>query len=393
MRSLLILLISMSCLVQADELVIYIDADFANYYESSRAIELGILSAVKYHDAKLDGHTIKVERLDHHGNNRRSLRNLKTVLANNNTLAVFCGMHSPPVLANRDFINVNKLLLMDPWAAAAPITRPQDEDNYIFRLSVDDKTAGAFLMKSAVEKYGVKRPYLLLENTGWGKNNLFTLSQAMQKHNISSAGVGWFNWGVSDLAMKNLMNEIDRVSADSIILVGNANESAQLLNAMALAGVDLPVISHWGLTGGDFYNKLSLAARDIKLQFIQTSCTLKDHMDLPMLKQAKRYYPTDFSGDYLKSPLGFIHAYDLTSILINATRSHFHRRGIGLRQAVKNELENMSVKTLGLLKTYEKPFRKYTISDVFSHEALSAKDYRLGEFNTAGQIILSANNE
>ena len=393
MRSLLIFLISVSYLVRSDELKIYVDADFSNYYESSRSIELGVLSAIKYHDAKLDGHTIKVERLDHHGNNRRSLRNLKTVLDHNDTLAVFCGMHSPPVLANRDFTNENKILLMDPWAAAAPITRPSSEANYIFRLSVDDKTAGSFLMKAAVEKYRVKRPYLLLENTGWGKNNLFTLSQAMQELNISSAGVGWFNWGLSDLVMKNLMNEINDVSADSIILVGNSNESARMLNAMALAGIDLPVISHWGLTGGDFYNKLSQAARDIKLKFIQTSCALNDHMKEPMLKQAMRDYPNDFSGNYLKSPAGFIHAYDLTSILINATRPHFHRRGIGLRQSVKNELENMPVKTVGLLKTYDKPFRKYTIADLFSHEALTVKDYCLAEFNASGQIILSSHNE
>ena len=150
MRSLLIFLISVSYLVRSDELKIYVDADFSNYYESSRSIELGVLSAIKYHDAKLDGHTIKVERLDHHGNNRRSLRNLKTVLDHNDTLAVFCGMHSPPVLANRDFTNENKILLMDPWAAAAPITRPSSEANYIFRLSVDDKTAGSFLMKAAI---------------------------------------------------------------------------------------------------------------------------------------------------------------------------------------------------------------------------------------------------
>ena len=388
------LILCLNFLLYADELVVYVDADFSNYYTSSRSIELGIRTAVEYNTAKLQGHSIRVEVLDHHGNNRRSLKNLKTALANPNTLAVFCGMHSPPVLAHRDFINENKLLLLDPWAAAAPITRPKSDESYIFRLSVDDKTAGAFLVNAVIKQYNAKRPYLLLENTGWGKNNLLTLSQSLQNQKVSSAGVGWFNWQISKSVVSKLIQEIQDSGADSIILVGNADESAVILNQMALEGLSLPVISHWGITGGDFYKNLSAGAKDIPLKFIQTASSLSDKQNNPIIKQAQIKYAKAFTDGYLQSSAGFVHAYDLTALLITAGQEHLHRRGVGLRKAVKNSLENLPRKTEGLLKNYVKPFEKYSQLKPFSHEALNPTDYCLGFFNRKGEIeILAKSHE
>ncbi|NRA59878.1 MAG: hypothetical protein HRU25_02995 [Psychrobium sp.] len=55
---------------------------------------------------------------------------------------------------------------MVPWAAAGPITRSKQAENRIFRFSIDDAKAGHFIAKQAIAQ-GFKRPYLLLEDTGW----------------------------------------------------------------------------------------------------------------------------------------------------------------------------------------------------------------------------------
>ena len=370
----------------ANDLKIYIDADFSNYYQSSRSIEVGILSSLTYHKKLFPKTEISVQRLDHRSNNRRSLSNLKKAMSDPKALAVFCGMHSPPVLANRDFINDNKILLMDPWAAAAPITRSKSQENYIFRLSVDDRTAGQFLIEQAISKHHSKRPYLLLEDTAWGKNNWHTLSKAISKNNIINAGTSWFKWNLSNHAINKLISDLKKANADCIILVANANESVRIVNALASHDILTPVISHWGLTGGVFHEKLTQKGRKISLSFIQTSLDLYNSRNHQIIKSSIKLFPNDFKNNYIKAPSGFVHAHDLCSLLLHASKDHFDKRSTELRQAVKNELENLNAPIKGLIKVYSKPFSKYSISKPFSHEALRSSDYRMAFYDDNGII-------
>ena len=382
----IVLLCFLGFSLYGEKLTIYIDADFSNYYESSRSIEVGILSSLHINKEKLHKTKIEVKRLDHRGNNRRSLQNLKTAADDPNTLAVFCGMHSPPVLANKDFINEHKLLLLNPWAAAAPITRTQSKDNYIFRLSLDDSTVGQFLIESALNIHNTKNPYLLLEDTAWGKNNWKTLTQAINKAQISSSGSDWFKWNLSEYAAEKIILNLKESNADSIILVGNANESAIIVNAISKANLNIPIISHWGVTGGEFYEKLSPEAQQHPFLFIQSSLDLSKPTDHKIIKTSSTLFPNDFNNHYIKAPSGFIHAYDLTSLLLEASQNKLNKRHIELRESVKEELESLKSPVHGLLKTYQKPFSLYRINQAFSHEALGVQDYRMAYFNQQGQI-------
>lgn len=370
----------------AEKLKIYIDADFSNYYESSRSIEVGILSSLHINKHKLSNNTIEVIRLDHRGNNRRSLKNLKIAAADPNTLAVFCGMHSPPVLANQKFINDNKILLLNPWAAAAPITRSQSDENYIFRLSLDDSTVGKFLIQSVANVHAAKRPYFLLEDTAWGKNNWKTLSAATNQLNIGNSGVSWFKWNLSDHAINEILLNLKQSDADSIILVGNANESSKIVNAISESKLKLPIISHWGITGGDFYKSLTPKAQNYPLLFIQSSFDLSKNINNKTLQNCAKLFPNDFDGTYIKAPSGFVHAYDLTSLLLEAGKGQLDKRRVDLREAIKIQLEQMNSPVHGLLKKYQAPFSPYTINTPFSHEALGISDYRLAFYNEKGQI-------
>ena len=84
-------------------------------------------------------------------------------------LALYCGLHSPPVLDGLAMVHEEQLLLLDPWAAAAPITRFNAKTNWVFRLSLDDSKVGRFLVDHLVEDRSFSSPALLLENTGWGR--------------------------------------------------------------------------------------------------------------------------------------------------------------------------------------------------------------------------------
>ena len=104
-----------------------LDADFTGTKASSIAIERGIRTALAEHNNSAGGYQLELVLRDHHGSTPRSKKNLKDVVKNPQALAVFSGLHSPPLLANRSFINNNQILLLDPWAAASPFFLTPDE--------------------------------------------------------------------------------------------------------------------------------------------------------------------------------------------------------------------------------------------------------------------------
>ena len=115
---------------------IYLDADMTGAKSSTVSIERGIRTALAENGNMLGGRPVELMVLNHRGNSARSLANLKKYLVDQDALAVFAGLHSPPLLAHRQFINDNQILVLDPWAAAGPITRPPDGNNWIDRKSV-----------------------------------------------------------------------------------------------------------------------------------------------------------------------------------------------------------------------------------------------------------------
>lgn len=107
---------------EPEEIRLYIDADFTNAQSSSISIEQGIKTALSEENNMLGVYPGQVVRKDHRGNTRRSRNNLVDYSNDDRALVVFCGLHSPPVLANLEYINTMGVLLLDPWAAAGPIT-------------------------------------------------------------------------------------------------------------------------------------------------------------------------------------------------------------------------------------------------------------------------------
>jgi branched-chain amino acid transport system substrate-binding protein len=162
---------------------------------------------------RLGGFQAEIVPLDHRGNSRRSLRHLETFARDDRALALFAGLHSPPLLENRDYINRNEILVLDPWAAAGPITRPPEGENWIFRLSIDDARAGYVIAREAVAE-GFRRPYLLLEDTGWGKSNETTMTRALAELGVEPVGVEWFNWNLGATGARIILRKIADTGAD-----------------------------------------------------------------------------------------------------------------------------------------------------------------------------------
>ena len=374
---------------------IILDADFTTTKAAGIAIKQGINTALSEKNYQISGYQFTVETKDHRGNSRRSKQHLKQYLADSHALVVFGGLHSPPLLANKKFINQQQILTLVPWAAAGPITRSAQAENWIFRLSIDDSNAGHFIAKQAVAQ-GFKRPYLLLEDTGWGKSNENTMTKSLAKLGVSPVGIGWFNWGIKENQARIIIRSIINEKADVIFFVGNSPEGKVFANALLSLDHRLAIRSHWGITGGDFEKVITAPKREkLDLQFIQTKfsyiSTPETSFSRQVFKQAQQIDPSIITAQDIKAPAGFIHAYDLTKILIAAIEQAGLTGDVKVdKLAIHRALEQLTQPVKGLIKEYRQPFSG-NHNDQNSHEALSAQDYGMASYGDANQIILHPN--
>jgi len=377
---------------------IYLDADFTGTKVASLSIQQGINVALAEENYRISGYQFQVIAKDHKGNSLRSKRNLEKFLVDKSALLVFSGLHSPPLLAHKNFINNNHILVLNPWAAAGPITRTNDTNNWIFRLSIDDSNAGYFISKHALNE-GFSKPFLLLEDTGWGRSNKNTMNKALSANGIKPKSITWFNWGLGINHAKLLLRNAKSSGADVIFFVGNANEGKTFAKAMLALdkNLQLPIRSHWGITGGDFAEVINNKAREgLNLQFIQTKFSFLTPQQSPLAQQvlsrAIAIYPEINTANDIQAPTGFIHAYDLTKLLIAAIKQS------GLTgdkshdiKAIKLALEQLKSPVQGLIKNYQSPYAAYTLDNINAHEALDVSDYTMGYYQIDNSVALLPN--
>ncbi|MCP4904846.1 MAG: ABC transporter substrate-binding protein [bacterium] len=386
-------------MVRAEKRTLHLDldADRNAALTSTLSIERGIRTTLSEVDNRLGGLPAKIMTLDHHGSTPQSKRHLEQYPRDDRALALFSRLHSPPLLAHRDFINQKRILVLDAWAAAGPITRSSSAENWIFRLSVDDTKAGAAVLNHAFAELSARTQHLLLEQTGWGRSNEEAIQSALALRGHAAAGVNWFNWGLQQGATRILLRQIRATEADVILLVANAAEGRSLIGAMNSLQEDqrLPVVNHWGITGGMSSDAI---ARDLSegfhLCFIQTRFSFLDRARDPfgraVFERTRQLFPeTIKTPSDMKAPTGFIHAYDLTRILIAAISQAKLTGEIEKdRVRVHTALEDLKLPVRGLIKSDRRPFRAFNQAHPDAHEALGGDDLTFARFAKDGSAKL-----
>lgn len=377
---------------------IYLDADQTNNAESGKAIALGIRAALYEADNKLGGYPTKLIIKDHHGSAPRSQYHLEQFIEDPKGLLIYGGMHSPPPLSSRDFINENEILTLVPWAAATPITRPTHGENWVFRLSIDDSKAGATIIDNAINTFKSKSPFLLLEDSGWGRANKETMLKALALNEITILGDHSFRWGIGQFRAREILEAAIFKGADSFILVANAPEGLSFVKAMLAMPKDKqrPISSHWGITGGKFSSLLSVQElSQLKLQFVQTDYSplfdqTHDRAITALQSAASVLEKDSLLATDIAAPAGFVHAYDLTKILIAACNQTTLSGDPAIdRRKIKEQLEQLNISVDGIIKRYQSPFSPYTAGNKDAHEALNAEDLLMAYFLPNGKIKLA----
>ena len=317
---------------------------------------------------------------DHRSIPARGIRNIEEFARMPGLVAVFGGRFSPVIIEELPTLKATKTLFMAPWSSADMIVDNGMRPNYVYRLSLRDSLAMPKLLETA-RKRGLGRVGLLLTNTSWGRSNL----AAAEKFVASSKGVkivqtAWYNWRDQTLVAR--YQALRNAGAQAIILVANDDEAAVLVREVAALpqAERIPVLSHWGVTGGEFVRQAGPALNQVDFSVIQTFSFFKaDKRALARFMASLAAVSPIRKIEDIDGPVGVAHAYDLMHILARA----IDLAGSTDRKAVRDALEKLR-QHRGLVKVYAPPFAPGR------HEALSARELLIARYRADGVLVPSA---
>ncbi len=375
-------------------LELHIDADYSISHEAAEAIELGVRTALDGVGWELGGEPVTLVTRDHRANVKRSHRHMRDYLQSDNAIAMIGGLHSPPYLTHREFINENEILMLLPWSAAGPITRAAPgHENWLFRLSVDDSKAGEFLVAQSVDAAGCRKIALILIETGWGHANFKTLTAALSARGMEPAIAEFFNASLGKASAVTLATSVSHSGADCAIMLSDWDNGAHIVKALAAMPNPVRVFSHWGILGGPFQDEVRAKARDrLNLRVLQSCGLAEETRGNTILKRALSQAtggPARLAE--IPAPTGFVHGYDITRVLIAATEQASNSPDWGSaiktkRRLVRAALQALETPVAGILAEYSPPFVPYSPGQPDAHEALGADDLCMARFQVDGKL-------
>lgn len=363
----------------AANIKIAIDAEFGvPNSTSAQAVRTGAQVAVNEINAAggVLGRKLEIVERDNRAVPARSLNNLRELAADPDVVAVMCARYTPVVVEVLPEIHRLKMPLLDPWAAGDSITVNDYSPSYVFRLSLRDTWALQVMMRHAL-KSGFRKVGLLLPNTEWGRSSLKAAeSTAANDTHQTIVSAQWYNWG--DPSLVERYQALRKAGAEALIFVANDREAVILVKEMANLPKEqrLPIVAHWGLTGGQFFELTGVALKAVDLSVVQTYSFIgkTDPIARRVLAGLKAVTGSDDPRKVV-SPVGVAHAYDLVHLLAKAIKQAKSTD----RSAVRNALENLGPYQ-GLVRQLDKPFTAKR------HDALTINEVFMARFADDGAI-------
>ena len=340
----------------AGPVLIGLDAEFGHKTSTSaQAVKQGIEIAVEEINRAggvLGGRKLELVTRDNRSVTAIGVDNFRELATLPDLVAVFGGKFSPIYVECVPVAHELGLPLMDPWGSADGITDHDHRPSYTFRLSLKDAWAAPAFVAFAKQRHGADRLGILLPNTAWGRSNAAAIVKAAAAAGVSIVAQRWYNWG--DASLLTPYQEARLAGAKAIVLVANEAEGAILVREIAglPAAQRLPIVSHWGVTGGDFARMTGSALQEVDFSVIQTFSFVGNRSPAAqrVLAALKARYGVQ-SAEAVRSPVGIAHAYDLTHLLAKAINA----AGGTDRRRIRDALERLGPHD-GLVQRYVRPF-------------------------------------
>jgi branched-chain amino acid transport system substrate-binding protein len=343
--------------------------------KSGEGITRGLTIAIDEINAKggvLGGRKLELVRRDDESNPSKGQVAARELIDREKAAALFGGIDSPVSLAILPVINKEKVPFMGVWAAATNITRNGADPNFAFRVSAVDVLVDKALVAYAHKTYSAKNPGMMLINNPWGESNEKGLTAALEEMKLGKAGVEKFE--DKDVDMVPQLSRLKAGGADAVFLVANPAPASQVMKSIQRMGWNVPVVSHWGISGGRFPELAGPMAE--KVDFVQTFSFFGqlNPVGQKVLAALKAKYPDIKGPGDVVPPVGVANAYDAMNLVALAIEKAGSTDGEKIRQALY-QIERYE----GLIKTYAKPFTPT------NHDALNENDYVMVRY--AGEEI------
>ncbi|MBU3737824.1 MAG: hypothetical protein FGM55_02585 [Rhodoferax sp.] len=345
-----------------------------------QAIERGIRAALEEINAAggvLGGRPLQLITSDNQGVSARARDNYLEHAARRDVIAVLGGKFSPVIVETVPEAQRAKVPLVSVWGSADPITDHGNAPSYVFRLSLKDSWGVQALMKRALQSRKARRLCAVLPNTAWGRSADHVIQSTSAKLGVTLAAIRSYNWG--DTTFSETLQACRASQAQALILVANEKEAAVVFRDMAALpkAQQLPIIAHWGLTGGVIHQLAGDILDQVDLQVIQTFTFVNNNR--PAARRLANWILKDAglgSVAEIASPVGSAHAYDMTHLLARAVDQARSTQGDAIRQALEN------------LPPYDGAVRRYAPAYTPTrHDALGPEQVLFVRVDRSGSLV------
>jgi branched-chain amino acid transport system substrate-binding protein len=348
--------------------------------KSGEGITRGLTVAVDEINAAggILGRKLELVRRDDESNPSKGQVAARELIDQEKVAVMFGGIDSPVALAIVPIANKEKVPFFSVWAAATPITRNGANPNFIFRVSAVDVLVDKALVQYARKTFNAKNLGLALVNNPWGESNDKGLHAAAAEQGVKIAGVEKYE--ERDVDMVPQLTRLRAAGADALVMVANAAPGAQVMKSLQRINWSVPIISHWGISGGRFPELAGPWSQ--KVAFVQTYSFFGklNPVGEKVLAALKAKYPDIKGPGDVLPPVGVANAYDAMHLVAVAIKSAGSTDGDKMRQA----LESID-RHEGLIKTYAKPFTPD------NHDALNENDYIMVRYNGDDIVPVATN--
>lgn len=361
--------------------LIGLDAEFGHKSSTSaQAVRQGMeiaIDEINRAGGVLGGRQLHLVVSDNRSIPAIAVDNLKELAAMPELVGVFGAKFSPVLMEWVPVAHALGLPIFAPWSSADPITDHGHRPSFSFRLSLKDDWAAAILLRFATQERNARRLGVLLPNTSWGRSNQAAIRAEASRAGVILVGERWYNWG--DKSLIELYQDLRAAGAEAVILVANEVEGSLLLKEIAALPREqrLPIVSHWGVTGGDFEKLAGDALGQVDFAVIQTYSFIGAHT--PVAKRVLAILKTRYGiadARDVQSPVGVAHAYDLMHLLARA----IDKAGSTDRRKIRDALEHLGPYA-GLVRYYRRPFTPNR------HDALSPDQAFMARYAADGALV------
>lgn len=286
---------------------------------------------------------------------------LRDLVREHHIVTVFGGIYSPVMMRQLDTLAELRIPLINAWGSVTTITKSGRSPNFAFRTGISDEIADEFLVRYAVEIMGARRAAIMVDTSAWGASNLQGLTLWLRRLKSPEVGIERFDQG--DTNMSRQLERLRAAGSDAIIMVADTAEGAAIVRGMGTMAWRVPVVSHWGVSGGQF---VQLAGPE-NAEGVLTLQTFTFQGALSPKAQAVLHaYHARFGTrrvDEIAAPIGVAHGYDGMHLLAQAINKSHSLDG----ESIRSSLERLDSYD-GLMKRYAPPFTPE------NHDPLTAED-------------------